>query len=387
MIEWLSAQYDPALKSATYSDNQSLSLVKSGGSLPWRLHNPGNLRPRLENGRPAPLRVTRHIGFAETRNPAGVSGYFLIFPDYGTGVDELRNNLRRMHGDNTLAHTIAAFAPPSENDTPRYLSQVRSLTGMSAEQIIGDLNPARFEQLVQAIILQEGYQATPNGPRNEHYRQRYEVQTGDTLSTIASRYGQRLMLELEAGAAVLNRSAPWMDFAYGEAALWQGKDESEITRVHNYHRMVYPGRGLPSLVGDSNPWCAAFVHYCLKQAGFSPALDFEASNAVIAEKTRFGEIPHAVYGAICYTPRSGGGHVCFVVGSTSNGKTLVLGGNQENKISFEPKSTAQARFFLPSRYLAAGSPAQGASLVPADLAALQTRYGAAVCLTGGAGSS
>lgn len=52
------------------------------------------------------------------------------------------------------------------------------------------------------------------------------------------------------------KRAPWVEIAIREAKKWAGKNEKEITKTSNYHRMERKGAGFDTLVGDKHPWCA-----------------------------------------------------------------------------------------------------------------------------------
>ena len=79
-------------------------------------------------------------------------------------------------------------------------------------------------------------------------------------------------------------------------------------------------------------WCAAFVNWCLKQAG-APHLGYATAESWL----RFGTpLPSAVYGCVTIIPpaghtRSTTGHVAFYTGRKGS-KVLLLGGNQGNKV-------------------------------------------------------
>lgn len=174
--------------------------------------------------------------------------------------------------------------------------------------------------------------------------------------------------------------APWMLVAVEEAKKWEGKKETEINNEINYHRQITDndrsgGRkipikdssgkelknkdrtvqhktkwdGLSSIVGDANPWCAAFVNYCLKQKGYPPSTRFASSFSFDEDKDKFAEIKIPVYGAIRFTTRKGGGHVCFVYGKIGN-DILTLGGNQSDTICFQQSSAGKARYYIPLAY-------------------------------------
>ena len=169
MDKWIKASYDMDLRVATYSDGVGNLMLRSGGPLPWRLNNPGNLRPRLnKEGQPAPKKVTTHIGFAKAKNKSGDESYFLIFPDYETGEKELRNNLRRLHNDKTISQAIHAYAPPHENNSEHYVSVVEKESQLSADRVVGTLSPGEFDRLVGGIVKMEGYDGNQSqDPRKE----------------------------------------------------------------------------------------------------------------------------------------------------------------------------------------------------------------------------
>jgi uncharacterized protein (TIGR02594 family) len=169
--------------------------------------------------------------------------------------------------------------------------------------------------------------------------------------------------------------------AVAEAKKWEGKKETEINKEINYHRQITDndrsgGRkiptkdssgkvlknkdgtvrhktkwdGLSSIVGDTNPWCAAFVNYCLKQKGYPTSRRFASSFSFDEDKDKFAEIKIPVYGAIRFTTRKGGGHVCFVYGKIGN-DILTLGGNQSDTICFQQSSGGKARYYIPLAYM------------------------------------
>lgn len=86
---------------------------------------------------------------------------------------------------------------------------------------------------------------------------------------------------------------------------------------------------------DAIAWCALFANYCLKASGQSGtdslwALDF----------ANYGQkLNGPAVGAIASKKRSGGGHVFFVVGRTSKGTLVGVGGNQSdmvNEVEYDP---------------------------------------------------
>ena len=94
-------------------------------------------------------------------------------------------------------------------------------------------------------------------------------------------------------------------------------------------------------------WCAAFVNWCLKQAG-SPHLGYATADAWL----RFGTpLPGPVYGCVTIIPPSSAtgsttGHVAFYETSKA-GNVVLVGGNQGDKVS---RMEAQADRILGYRW-------------------------------------
>ncbi|OWW18345.1 hypothetical protein AYR66_02550 [Noviherbaspirillum denitrificans] len=155
-----------------------------------------------------------------------------------------------------------------------------------------------------------------------------------TLTTERSKDGKGHPIAL---IQVDQKRAPWMEFAIREAKRWAGKKEDDITKERNYHRLVDPKNGLSSLIGKNNPWCASFVNWCLKQAGY-PLSHSPASSQSFLNDKNFVKLDQPVYGAIVVWSNyveatgkpDGTGHVGFLYGANA-----VLGGNQSDAINFK----------------------------------------------------
>lgn len=131
------------------------------------------------------------------------------------------------------------------------------------------------------------------------------------------------------------REAPWMAVAFEE-----GKNRWKWGRVRegdgriNYHKKT--GINMSSMVGNSNPWCASFVNYCLKESGY--AISGSASSQSFSKNKNFVKISQPIYGAIVVFRKRGSwtGHVAFVYCKFQNGEYGVLGGNQANSVTVNP---------------------------------------------------
>jgi len=138
--------------------------------------------------------------------------------------------------------------------------------------------------------------------------------------------------------------------------------------------------GNPTLAGDANAWCASFVNYCLREAGYSPApTGFMSSHFCHNNPDKFVKINKPIYGAIRYCRRDGGGHVCFLYG-TLNGKMVVLGGNQADTILFEhPDPLSKGvEYFVPIAYQKFAEKEQNNELPEINTQALRLAMGGSV---------
>lgn len=159
--------------------------------------------------------------------------------------------------------------------------------------------------------------------------------------------------------------APWMSYAVQEAKRWKGQTEEIVEEEMNYHILIKDSR--KTLVGDNDAWCAAFVNWCLLQAGYpitNPKetgwADWTAAKArahgfmeLRGQKTEkkqayekipmvdnplFYKIKEPIFGAIAInTSKAGHGHHAgLVYGRVDDKRLCILGGNQDDRIKFSP---------------------------------------------------
>ena len=82
---------------------------------------------------------------------------------------------------------------------------------------------------------------------------------------------------------------------------------------------------------DESAWCGTFVAYCLDMAG----VPFPKHWYRALDYLNYGtKLYKPAYGCVAVKKRKGGGHVCFVVGTTEEGKLVCLGGNQNDGVCF-----------------------------------------------------
>lgn len=111
----------------------------AGAPLGVRNNNPGNLRQWGDMPRDA--------------------GGYAVFPTADAGLAAMIKNLRaqqQVHGLNTVQGIISKWAPPKENDTAAYISDVVRKTGFAPDQKLDLDNPKTVAPLISSIVKHEG---------------------------------------------------------------------------------------------------------------------------------------------------------------------------------------------------------------------------------------
>ena len=157
MSKLISATYHPNIEVAEFICEDGRHLLRSGGTLPWRINNPGDLTARMVGGAPAPKKAKGYVGFATTKS----GRTFLIFPDEDSGRTELKANLKRLHGDRTIPEAIPVYAPKGENNTEKYANDLLRTSGIPADRKLSECTDAELEKIVDSISEIEGYHAKP----------------------------------------------------------------------------------------------------------------------------------------------------------------------------------------------------------------------------------
>lgn len=170
------------------------------------------------------------------------------------------------------------------------------------------------------------------------------ARTGGTQATASTRSRENQGHPL-AIVQLDQRRAPWMEHAYAEASRWAGKTEDVIGKTINYHHELGT-KWLPSLSGTNNAWCASFVNWCLKEAGYTISREHYRARS-FASDAAFSQIDAPIYGAI---GMRGTSHVGFVYAVASNGNPILLGGNQGDQINFSAFGKSTMRYYVPLAY-------------------------------------
>lgn len=122
---------------------------------------------------------------------------------------------------------------------------------------------------------------------------------------------------------------PWLRVAFDEyaAGIAEVAGPRANSRILEYFSRTWQPHTDDS--GKENAWCAAFVTFCLEEAGV------KTQKAVGARSYEaFGEPAPLFRGAIVVLERDGQKHVTFLVGSDRDlWNHVYLGGNQANRVS------------------------------------------------------
>ena len=144
--------------------------------------------------------------------------------------------------------------------------------------------------------------------------------------------------------------APWIKVAEEEMNKYKGQKESSRSLYNRIQKTYFPYANFGT---DKKPtkiaWCAAFVTYCMKTAGYknSSVPSVGGYDWGVAPRPKLpkrgwfeGEKTQPFVGAIgIFKFRNGYSHVAILVGKRKNGMYVFLGGNQNdeiNKTAFEP---------------------------------------------------
>jgi hypothetical protein len=120
-------------------------IHKRVGTRNWRNNNPGN----IEFGR-----------FAQSQGAVGTDGRFAVFPTLQQGLrakEALLFNPRSPYHNLSVRDAIYRYAPPEENDTRLYLTQVLQATGADPDTPMSRLSSSQKNRLVSVISRIEGF--------------------------------------------------------------------------------------------------------------------------------------------------------------------------------------------------------------------------------------
>ena len=140
-----------------------------------------------------------------------------------------------------------------------------------------------------------------------------------------------------------SHGTPWMDFAVAELGT-----EEIIGTNHNERIIEYLRTTGSWWNSDETPWCSGFTNWVFKQASIEGT-----NNARAYSWLNWGqELSLPAYGAIAVMDYS---HVGFVAGINSDGRLILLGGNQgkPGSVNLSPNSVSSVKSY---RYPAGHTP-------------------------------
>lgn len=118
----------------------------------------------------------------------------------------------------------------------------------------------------------------------------------------------------------------WLGLARARIGEREVKGPMHNSRILSWWRRIFRG----GIKDDETPWCAAFVGACLEDAGIR-STRFESARSYLDWGVK---LDAPIMGCVTVFSRTGGGHVGFCVGISSDGGRLaILGGNQGDAVS------------------------------------------------------
>ena len=125
-------------RSVKYIYKDGTVEIREGGTLPWRNKNPGALRGSDKS--------------------VGRANKFAVFASEEDGMVAMKILLRSDKYCNlSLKAAIFKYAPPHENNTTKYQSDLKKYTGLDINRKIRDLNEEELERVAQTIKRLEGW--------------------------------------------------------------------------------------------------------------------------------------------------------------------------------------------------------------------------------------
>ena len=143
---------------------------------------------------------------------------------------------------------------------------------------------------------------------------------------------------------VMFHRTPWMDLAIKEAMKGKGSAENVLPMLdlsYKYIRFAKGKGGVTTAPNDSKEgaWCAAYICWTLNKSGYKihPKGRMASQSFRYFNNKLYRKIKKPIFGAITlYTSMKNPahGHVGYLFGKTKNGRYILLGGNQSNRLKF-----------------------------------------------------
>ncbi len=146
---------------------------------------------------------------------------------------------------------------------------------------------------------------------------------------------------------------PWVPLAEGELGVAEVPGTTHNPRILEYHETTSPSQTTDDGTGA---WCSSFVNWTFTKAGIvgsnsAWAANWETWGQNLGKKGAVGAVASIAW-------PNGGHHVALVVGQTSNGRIVILGGNQgAGVVSYTTVPLSYvSRFVYPTGFLISANP-------------------------------
>lgn len=157
--------------------------------------------------------------------------------------------------------------------------------------------------------------------------------------------GKQIVVDGDLGkntrGAIASLNIPsYLKLALGEVGVQEIRGSTHSKRVLEYHAV---SGGFST---DEVPWCGSFINWVMLRAGHTTVGYPARAKSWLTFGKSSGK---PTVGAIAVKSRTGGGHVCFVIGEDALGNLYCLGGNQNDEVNIKlyPKN-AFLDFRIPS---------------------------------------
>lgn len=118
----------------------------------------------------------------------------------------------------------------------------------------------------------------------------------------------------------------WVKTALKEVGVKEVLGSGNSVRVLQYHDFT-----TGDYDSDGIAWCGSFMAFVMATNGYGTPTYPERAKSWL----QFGQSHIPVVGAIAVKSRTGGGHVCMVIGQDKEGGLWCVGGNQNDEVNIQ----------------------------------------------------
>jgi len=181
-----------------------------------------------------------------------------------------------------------------------------------------------------------GGRSGKNGNKNPPAALSAKTGRGNDIAANPSNFRQTHLHHADQdGAELPQHPRPWMRTAQNEMGVSEIPGPIHNDRVLEYHQSTW---SRPKTDDDGGPWCSSFLNWVMETSGLNGS-----NSARSLSWLGWGQsVSTPVYGGVgIINYGKGKGHVGIIVGQTSDGKIVLLGGNQGDKVQLRSFSRSQ----------------------------------------------